>query len=64
MTLMINRPNRVIEKQKFFQAHTNEPLWLRGGSARKPFLFVYFAAIGFGTLGSLYGATKLARGTK
>ncbi|RHZ47136.1 hypothetical protein Glove_590g12 [Diversispora epigaea] len=57
------RQNRVIEKQRFFQA-TDEPIWLRGGRARKPFLAIYFTTIGVGFLGALYGTVRLIQGKK
>ncbi|KAL1926779.1 hypothetical protein VTP01DRAFT_5425 [Rhizomucor pusillus] len=60
---LVNRPNRVIEHQKFFQAPSNQLLFLRGPRDK---LFVYstFLVLGTGLVGSLWGAVKMARGDK
>ena len=54
---MINRPNRVIQQQKYFQAPSQTPLWLKG-PRDKVYAFVAFGTIGFALTGALYGTFK------
>ncbi|CAG8497928.1 9872_t:CDS:2 [Dentiscutata heterogama] len=54
MAGILEKPNRVIENQKYFQAHVNQPLWLRGSPARRVFVSLYFGMVGVGLLGSTY----------
>ncbi|KAG0177085.1 hypothetical protein DFQ28_010915 [Apophysomyces sp. BC1034] len=60
---LVNRPNNILAQQRFFQAPSNQLLWLRGPRDK---LFVYstFAILGVGLLGSVWGTVKMARGIK
>ncbi|KAI8344292.1 hypothetical protein BC941DRAFT_408266 [Chlamydoabsidia padenii] len=60
---LIDRPNHVISHQRYFQAPSKTPLFLRGPRDK---LFVYgtFLILSTGLAGSLYGATRLARDLK
>ncbi|ORY94392.1 hypothetical protein BCR43DRAFT_525619 [Syncephalastrum racemosum] len=60
---LVYRPNRVIEQQKFFQAPSNQLLFLKGPRDK---LFVYstFLVLGTGLLGVTWGTIKMARGEK
>ncbi|KAG2227237.1 hypothetical protein INT45_008481 [Circinella minor] len=60
---MINRPNRVIQQQRYFQAPSQTPLWLKG-PRDKVYAFVAFGTIGFALTGALYGTFKMAKGEK
>lgn len=55
--MMINRPNRVIEHQRYFQAPSQTPLWLKG-PRDKVYAFFAFSMIGVGLTGALYGTYK------
>ncbi|KAF9963662.1 hypothetical protein BGZ65_001488 [Modicella reniformis] len=60
---LINRPNPVPHLQRLYQAPNHVPIYLRKGGDK----FILTALIGMttiGLLGSLYGATKMARGVK
>lgn len=54
---MINRPNRVIQNQRHYQAPSQVPLWLKG--PRDRFVStVVFGVIGVGVVGALWGTVK------
>lgn len=55
--MLVNRPNRVIEHQHYFQAPSQTPLWLKG-PRDKAYAIVVFTAIGVGLTGALYGTYK------
>lgn len=55
--MLVNRPNRVIEHQRYFQAPSQTPLWLKG-PRDKAYAIVVFTAIGVGLTGALYGTYK------
>ncbi|KAF9280023.1 hypothetical protein BGZ70_007020 [Mortierella alpina] len=60
---LVNRPNPVPHLQRLYQAPTHTPIYLRKGGDK--FIMTAFAGImTVGLLGSLYGATKMARGVK
>ncbi|KAF9093683.1 hypothetical protein BGX23_003025 [Mortierella sp. AD031] len=60
---LVNRPNPVPHLQRLYQTNTHVPTYLKKGGDK-------FILAGFGSLmlvglvGSLYGATKMARGVK
>ncbi|KAI9489045.1 hypothetical protein BDB00DRAFT_876831 [Zychaea mexicana] len=60
---LVNRPNRILEQQRFWQAPSNQLLYIRGPRDK---LFVYgtFLVLGTGLAGSLWGAIRMARGDK
>ncbi|KAI8070858.1 hypothetical protein BC940DRAFT_295750 [Gongronella butleri] len=60
---LVNRPNRILAQQRFFQAPSQTPLFLRGPRDR---LFVYGTALilGVGLIGSLHGASRMVRDAK
>ncbi|KAF1800858.1 hypothetical protein V8B55DRAFT_1532156 [Mucor lusitanicus] len=60
---LVNRPNRVLEQQRYFQQPSNKLLFMRGPRDK---LFVYgtFLVLGTGLVGGLWGAVKMARGVK
>ncbi|KAI9274292.1 hypothetical protein BDA99DRAFT_497087 [Phascolomyces articulosus] len=60
---LVNRPNRIIEQQRFWQAPSNQLLYIRG-PRDKLFVYTTFLLIGTGLAGSLWGAVKMARGQK
>ncbi|KAI9483562.1 MAG: hypothetical protein EXX96DRAFT_146825 [Benjaminiella poitrasii] len=60
---LVNKPNRVLEKQRYFQQPSNKLLFLRG-PRDKFFVYTTFIILGTGLVGSLYGVTKLAKGVK
>ncbi|KAI9317493.1 hypothetical protein BX666DRAFT_2026771 [Dichotomocladium elegans] len=60
---LINRPNRIIEHQRYWQAPSNQLLFLRG-PRDKLFVYTTFAVLGVGLLGSVWGTVKMARGQK
>ncbi|RIB13618.1 hypothetical protein C2G38_2097922 [Gigaspora rosea] len=65
MAGIFDKPNRVIENQKYFQAHVNQPLWLRGSATRKAFVSLYFGIVGVGIAGATFLMfTKLIPGKK
>ncbi|KAI7816707.1 hypothetical protein BC939DRAFT_468047 [Gamsiella multidivaricata] len=60
---LINRPNPVPHLQRLYQTNTHVPIYLKKGGDK----FVMTAFVGLmavGLTGSLYGATKMARGVK
>ncbi|KAF9539029.1 hypothetical protein EC957_005858 [Mortierella hygrophila] len=60
---IINRPNPVPHLQRLYQAPTHVPIFLRKGGDK--FIMTAFGSIMLvGLVGSLYGATKMARGIK
>ncbi|KAF1797102.1 hypothetical protein V8B55DRAFT_1485660 [Mucor lusitanicus] len=60
---MINRPNNVLAHQRYFQAPSKTPLWIRG--PRDKFIVtIVFAGLGVGVVGSLIGAGKMIVGNK
>ncbi|CAG8523798.1 15142_t:CDS:2 [Cetraspora pellucida] len=54
MAGILDKTNRVLENQKYFQAHVNQPLWLRGSPARRAFVSLYFVTVGIGLTGSVF----------
>ncbi|RUP46972.1 hypothetical protein BC936DRAFT_146317 [Jimgerdemannia flammicorona] len=63
MDSIINKPNRVPELQRHFQAPNKIPLYFKGPRDRF-FLFTTVAIIATGLTGALYGAGKMALGKK
>ncbi|KAI1298189.1 hypothetical protein EDD11_006871 [Mortierella claussenii] len=60
---IINRPNPVPHLQRLYQTPTHVPIYLRRGGDK--FIITAFSSlIVIGLAGSLYGATKMARGVK
>ncbi|KAF9180284.1 hypothetical protein BGZ51_006308 [Haplosporangium sp. Z 767] len=60
---LINRPNPVPHLQRLYQAPNHTPIYLRKGGDK--FVMTAFAGLmAVGVIGSLYGATKMARGVK
>ncbi|KAF8936508.1 hypothetical protein EDD21DRAFT_384626 [Dissophora ornata] len=60
---LINRPNPVPHLQRLYQTNTNVPIYLKKGGDK--FIMTAFAGLmTVGLIGSLYGATKMARGVK
>ncbi|RIA92837.1 hypothetical protein C1645_763908 [Glomus cerebriforme] len=64
MAGILEKPNRVIEYQKFFQTNTSTPLWIRGGFARRSFMYLFFGSLSVGFVGSAYTLTQMIRGKK
>ncbi|RCH93581.1 hypothetical protein CU097_005833 [Rhizopus azygosporus] len=60
---LVNRPNNVLAHQRYFQAPSNTPLFLRG-PRDKLFVFTTFAVLSVGVAGALYGAVNMARVSK
>ncbi|KAG0322866.1 hypothetical protein BGZ99_003117 [Dissophora globulifera] len=60
---LINRPNPVPHLQRLYQTNTHVPIYLKKGGD-KVILPVFVGLIAIGLAGSLYGATKMARGVK
>ncbi|KAI8986939.1 hypothetical protein BDB01DRAFT_849106 [Pilobolus umbonatus] len=60
---LLDRPNHVIEHQRYYQQRANVPLFLRG-PRDKLFVFGTLAVLGTGLCGALYGVTRMARGIK
>ncbi|KAF9903808.1 hypothetical protein EC991_003366 [Linnemannia zychae] len=60
---LINRPNPVPHLQRMYQTPTHVPIYLRKGGDK--FIMTAFGSMLLvGLAGSLYGATKMARGVK
>ncbi|KAF9310463.1 hypothetical protein BGZ81_000256 [Podila clonocystis] len=60
---LINRPNQVPHLQRMYQTPTHVPIYLRKGGDK--FVMTAFCGLmAVGLAGSLYGATKMARGVK
>ncbi|KAG0241982.1 hypothetical protein B0O80DRAFT_446781 [Mortierella sp. GBAus27b] len=60
---LINRPNNVPQLQRLYQTNVHVPQYLKkGGDKFVVSAFITLTAIGLA--GSLYGATKMARGIK
>lgn len=55
--MFINRPNHVIQNQRYFQAPSKTPLWLKG-PRDKVYAVVAFTAIGVGVLGVANGVYR------
>jgi len=64
MAGIVDKPNKVIEYQKFFQSETSTPIWLRGGVARKSFVYLFFGGLAVGIFGAANSYVKMARGKK
>ncbi|KAI1299796.1 hypothetical protein EDD11_006429 [Mortierella claussenii] len=60
---LIDRPNQVPHLQRFYQANTHVPIYLRK-SGDKFIMTAFTGLMAVGLIGSLYGATKMARGVK
>ncbi|KAI8393399.1 uncharacterized protein BYT42DRAFT_550918 [Radiomyces spectabilis] len=60
---LVNRPNHVLANQRYFQAPSNQLLFMRGPRDK---LFVYgtFLVLGTGLVGALWGAGRMIRGEK
>ncbi|CAG8627780.1 651_t:CDS:2 [Ambispora leptoticha] len=58
---IVNRPNRVIELQKYYQQPG--PVFLKG-SLRKPIIVAYSIMLSGTFLGALYGTVRMAQGKK
>ncbi|KAG0325337.1 hypothetical protein BG004_003247 [Podila humilis] len=60
---LIQRPNQVPQLQRMYQAPSHVPIYLRKGGDK--FIMAGFCGImAVGLAGSLFGATKMARGVK
>jgi len=57
---IIYKPNRVVEKQRFYQA-SHDPLYLRAPGA-KVYVRAYYAIFAAGMLGTAWGAFSLIKG--
>lgn len=55
--MLLNRPNKVLSNQRYFQAPSQTPLWIKG-KRDKLIVTIVFAGLGVGVLGSLTGAVK------
>ncbi|KAG2224116.1 hypothetical protein INT45_000131 [Circinella minor] len=60
---LVNRPNNIIQQQRFWQAPSNQLLFLRG-PRDKLFVYTTFLVIGTGLAGTAWGVIKMARGQK
>ncbi|KAI9360172.1 hypothetical protein BD770DRAFT_362275 [Pilaira anomala] len=60
---LVDRPNTILAKQRYFQAPSNTLLFLRG-PRDKLFVYTTFLVLGTGVAGSLWGAINMARGNK
>ncbi|KAI7850638.1 hypothetical protein BDC45DRAFT_487769 [Circinella umbellata] len=60
---LVNRPNNIIQQQRFWQAPSNQLLFLRG-PRDKFFVYTTFLVIGTGLAGTAWGVIKMARGQK
>ncbi|KAF9917222.1 hypothetical protein FBU30_000876, partial [Linnemannia zychae] len=57
---LVNRPNPVPHLQRLYQTPSHTPIYLRRGGDK--FIMTAFASImAVGLVGSLYGASKMAR---
>lgn len=54
---MLNRPNNVIANQRYFQAPSRTPLWIKG-KRDKFIVSIVFAGLAVGVVGSVHGAIK------
>ncbi|GAA5809875.1 hypothetical protein MFLAVUS_003290 [Mucor flavus] len=61
--MLINRPNNVIANQRYFQAPSQTPLWIKG-KRDKLIVSIVFAGLGVGVLGSLTGCIQMVIGKK
>ncbi|KAG2209430.1 uncharacterized protein EV154DRAFT_569127 [Mucor mucedo] len=61
--MLINRPNNVLANQRYFQAPSQAPLWIKG-KRDKLIVTIVFAGLGVGVIGSLTGAVKMVIGKK
>ncbi|KAI9480379.1 MAG: hypothetical protein EXX96DRAFT_562381 [Benjaminiella poitrasii] len=61
--MLVNRPNNVIANQRYFQAPTQTPLWIKG-KRDKFIVSIVFAGLSVGVVGSLIGAGKMILGKK
>ncbi|KAH9844384.1 uncharacterized protein C8Q71DRAFT_852874 [Rhodofomes roseus] len=57
---LINRPNRVVEKQRMIQA-SRDPIYLSNPGA-KIYVRAYYGLFAFGMLGAVYGMVSLIKG--
>ncbi|RCH97264.1 hypothetical protein CU098_010375 [Rhizopus stolonifer] len=55
--MLVNRPNNVLANQRYFQAPSQLPLWIRG-KRDKLIVSVVFAGFGVGLLGVTVGTGK------
>ncbi|RGB29841.1 hypothetical protein C1646_712790 [Rhizophagus diaphanus] len=64
MAGLVDKPNRVVEYQKFFQTNSSTPLWILGGPSRKGFVALFFGGLAVGATGATYALTKMIKGKK
>ncbi|KAI7904915.1 uncharacterized protein BX663DRAFT_501023 [Cokeromyces recurvatus] len=55
--MLVNRPNNVIANQRYFQAPSQTPLWIKG-KRDKLFVTIIFAGLGVGVVGAIIGTGK------
>lgn len=55
--MLVNRTNNVLSNQRYFQAPSQAPLWIKGKRDRL-IVTVVFAGLGVGLVGSLTGVVK------
>ncbi|KAF9425983.1 hypothetical protein BGZ94_007059 [Podila epigama] len=60
---LINRPNQVPQLQRMYQAPSHTPIYMRK-SGDKFVMTAFVSIMAVGLVGSLFGATKMARGDK
>ncbi|KAG0001991.1 hypothetical protein BGZ80_010453 [Entomortierella chlamydospora] len=60
---LVNRPNPVPHLQRLYQAPSHVPIYLRKGGD-KVIMTGFVGLLAVGLVGSLYGASKMARGVK
>ncbi|CAG8453076.1 1875_t:CDS:2 [Funneliformis caledonium] len=67
---ILEKTNKVIDYQMYFQSNASTPLWKLkgpgrlGGPARIGFVYLYFGSLALGLTGSIYGVSNMARGKK
>ncbi|OBZ88603.1 hypothetical protein A0J61_03355 [Choanephora cucurbitarum] len=61
--MLVNRPNNVLANQRYFQAPSQLPLWIRG-KRDKLIVSVVFTGLGIGLLGVTVGTGKMVLGNK
>lgn len=55
--MLVNRPNNVLANQRYFQAPSQTPLWIRG-KRDKFIVSIVFAGLGLGVAGALTGCVQ------
>ncbi|KAI8987047.1 hypothetical protein BDB01DRAFT_784387 [Pilobolus umbonatus] len=61
--MLVNRPNNVLANQRWFQAPSQTPLWIKG-KRDKLIVSVVFAGLSVGVLGVVVGAGKMVIGKR